>query len=111
VKEKNENQPHAKGKVPAFLNAARCGARSRRTGNPCKAPAMKNGRCRMHGGKSSGAPKGNRNALKQGLYTAEMITCRRLVKKLIGKSLSVNKRITSLIMSYFYIVFFLKLYY
>jgi hypothetical protein len=23
---------------------------------------MKNGRCRMHGGKSTGAPKGNQNA-------------------------------------------------
>lgn len=110
MKEKNENQPHAKAKIPAFLNSPRCGAKTR-SGKPCKAPAMKNGRCRMHGGKSSGAPKGNRNALKHGLYTAEMITCRRLVKKLIGKSLSVNKRIISLIMSYFYIVFFLKLYY
>jgi hypothetical protein len=27
-------------------------------------PAMPNGRCRMHGGKSTGAPKGNKNALK-----------------------------------------------
>lgn len=34
-------------------------------GNPCQCPAMKNGRCRLHGGKSSGAPKGNRNAWKQ----------------------------------------------
>ena len=31
---------------------------------------MNNGRCRMHGGKSSGAPKGNQNALKHGNYTA-----------------------------------------
>jgi uncharacterized protein YjcR len=29
-------------------------------------------RCRMHGGaKGSGAPKGNRNALKHGAYSAE----------------------------------------
>jgi hypothetical protein len=26
---------------------------------------MKNGRCRMHGGTSPGAPKGNKNALKR----------------------------------------------
>jgi hypothetical protein len=30
-----------------------------------------NGRCRMHGGPSPGAPKGNQNALKHGRYTAE----------------------------------------
>jgi hypothetical protein len=29
-----------------------CGAHSRRTGDPCRNPAMENGRCRMHGGKS-----------------------------------------------------------
>jgi hypothetical protein len=34
--------------------APRCGARTRRTGCPCRAPAMRNGRCRMHGGKSTG---------------------------------------------------------
>lgn len=27
---------------------------------------MPNGRCRMHGGKSPGAPKGNQNAYKHG---------------------------------------------
>jgi hypothetical protein len=34
---------------------------------------MKNGRCRMHGGLSPGAPKGNKNALKHGRYTADAI--------------------------------------
>jgi hypothetical protein len=34
-------------------NAPRCGARTR-SGIPCKAPAMPNGRCRMHGGPSTG---------------------------------------------------------
>jgi hypothetical protein len=34
--------------------APRCGARSRRTGKPCAGPAMANGRCRMHGGSSTG---------------------------------------------------------
>ncbi len=28
-------------------------------------------RCRMHGGSSPGAPKGNKNALKHGRYTAQ----------------------------------------
>jgi hypothetical protein len=31
---------------------AKCGAHSRRTGKPCQQPAMPNGRCRLHGGKS-----------------------------------------------------------
>ena len=33
--------------------APRCGATAR-SGLPCRAPAMKNGRCQMHGGKSTG---------------------------------------------------------
>ena len=35
--------------------APRCGAKARRTGCACRAPAMANGRCRLHGGKSTGA--------------------------------------------------------
>lgn len=35
-------------------NAPRCGAKARSTGEPCRAPAMKNGKCRLHGGKSTG---------------------------------------------------------
>ena len=33
----------------------RCGAHARSTGQPCKAKAMLNGRCRNHGGMSTGA--------------------------------------------------------
>ena len=32
----------------------RCGAHSRSTGEPCKAKALPNGRCRNHGGLSTG---------------------------------------------------------
>ncbi|MSO64923.1 MAG: hypothetical protein EXQ85_03825 [Alphaproteobacteria bacterium] len=49
----------------------RCGARTR-SGHACQSPAMPNGRCRMHGGPSPGAPKGNRNAFKHGRYSAEL---------------------------------------
>ncbi len=35
------------------LAAPRCGARNR-AGKTCRAPAMSNGRCRFHGGKSTG---------------------------------------------------------
>lgn len=40
----------------ALKEHPRCGAHCRTTGNPCRNPAMKNGRCRMHGGKSTGRP-------------------------------------------------------
>jgi hypothetical protein len=36
-----------------FTRAARCGAKTRR-GTPCQCPAMGNGRCRLHGGLSTG---------------------------------------------------------
>ena len=54
----------------------RCGAKTR-SGTPCQSPSMANGRCRMHGGKSPGAPRGNRNALRHGLYSAKAISERR----------------------------------
>jgi uncharacterized protein YjcR len=37
--------------------------------------------CRMHGA-GGGAPKGNKNALKHGLYSAEAIEMRRAVREL-----------------------------
>jgi hypothetical protein len=44
-------------------------------------------RCRMHGGApGSGAPMGNRNALKHGLYTQEAIAERRRVRDLIRQT-------------------------
>ncbi len=68
-----------------FMDAPRCGATTRK-GTPCKSPAMKNGRCRMHGGMSTGAPKGNKNALKHGRYSAESVAERRAVRELIRAS-------------------------
>lgn len=59
-----------------MLLSHRCGARTR-AGTPCLSPAMKNGRCRMHGGTNPGAPRGNRNAFKHGHYTAEATEERR----------------------------------
>lgn len=48
---------------------ARCGAKTR-SGQPCKSHAMPNGRCRKHGGTNTGAPAGNQNARKHGIYSA-----------------------------------------
>jgi hypothetical protein len=50
---------------------AKCGAKTR-SGEPCKSRSMPNGRCRMHGGKSTGAGNparpGNQHATKHGIY-------------------------------------------
>jgi hypothetical protein len=44
---------------------------------------MANGRCRLHGGLSPGAPKGERNgAWKHGRYSRESIELRRAIKDL-----------------------------
>jgi hypothetical protein len=67
--------------------APRCLARTR-SGKPCQSPAV-NGkqRCRMHGGApGSGAPNGNRNALRNGHYTAQAIAARREVRALLRRS-------------------------
>jgi hypothetical protein len=64
-----------------FLAAPRCGARTR-AGCPCRQPAMANRRCRMHGGKSTGArtesglARVRANRLVYGARTAEIIDLR-----------------------------------
>src|SRR5262249_54296197 len=62
--------------------APRCEARPR-SGTSCRSPAMRNCRCRLHGGKSTGPPKGNKNACKHGRYTAQAIVRRREVRALL----------------------------
>ena len=60
-----------------FLAAPRCGARTR-AGCSCRQPAMRNGRCRMHGGLSTGprTPEGRercrRARLTHGGYSAHV---------------------------------------
>jgi len=60
-----------------FLAAPRCGARTR-AGCSCRQPAMRNGRCRMHGGLSTGprTPAGRercrRARLTHGGYSAHV---------------------------------------
>ena len=62
--------------------ALRCRAKSKRSGLRCQAPAMRgHSVCRMHGA-GGGAPKGNRNALKHGGYTVEVLETRRMVAAL-----------------------------
>ena len=71
--------------------AKRCGAKTR-SAKPCQSPAMANGRCRMHGGPSPGAPKGNRNASKHGRYSAKAIALRHGISALIRAARAIVER-------------------
>ena len=57
-----------------------CGAKTR-AGGKCKQPAMKNGRCRLHGGKSLSGKQHGR--YKHGHYTREAIEERRQLNSLL----------------------------
>lgn len=65
-------------------NAQRCGARTRR-GTACQCPAISGKkRCRLHGGLSLGAPRGERNGnWRHGNYSAECQEHRRAVRSLL----------------------------
>ncbi|WP_376741895.1 HGGxSTG domain-containing protein [Sphingomicrobium flavum] len=76
-----DNPVECKSQPAALKEAPRCLARTRR-GTSCQSPAMPNGRCRLHGGKSPGAPLGNRNAWKHGLRSAEYRMRRKLLRDL-----------------------------
>jgi len=81
-------------KIEAMLASPRCGARTR-AGRPCMSPAVRGKRrCRMHGGaEGSGAPRGNKNALKHGLYTRVAIEERRQLSALLRRSRELIKLI------------------
>jgi uncharacterized protein YjcR len=87
VKQKSEKQPHALELI--FETTKLCGAKTR-AGAPCKSPPVRGkNRCRMHGGaKGSGAPIGNKNALKHGFYTKDSLVLMKMAKKLLRDSTS-----------------------
>jgi hypothetical protein len=70
-------------------NAPRCGAKTKGNGTPCRSAAMPNGRCRMHGGMSTGAktPEGIERIraarTKHGRYSAASIAARRAARQAI----------------------------
>ncbi len=78
------NHPRNTGPM---LSSRRCGAKTR-SGKPCMSPAVRGRRrCRMHGGApGSGAPRGNQNALKHGMYTREALEEHVLVQDLLRQS-------------------------
>jgi hypothetical protein len=92
---KNNNSPGDPNRAP------RCGAKTRR-GKKCRAPAMRNGRCRMHGGGSTGprTPEGlersRRANWKHGLYSAKATAERRSLRQLLEDSNDLLSRLRSL---------------
>jgi hypothetical protein len=106
---KSEELPHAKrGRLkngnPSGnpMNSLRCGSHARRTGWPCRGPAMRNGRCRMHGGRSTGprTEEGRQRAkianFIHGMFSAEQVAenkeCRELIKQFRELQLKINTR-------------------
>ncbi len=72
--------------------APRCGAKARTTGCPCRAPAMANGRCRMHGGNCRGpsSPEGRARIIKantkHGRFAAPKRADQRYIRTLIVRT-------------------------
>lgn len=73
--------------IEVALTAPRCAARRKYDGKPCQGPAMANGRCRLHGGLSTGpkTEEGRRRIAKaqwkHGYYSKESVEKRREWKK------------------------------
>jgi hypothetical protein len=87
------------GNPPGDPNTApRCGAKTR-LGRKCLGPAMSNGRCRMHGGASTGprTPQGlarsRRANWKHGLYSAQSKGERRMLQKHVSDSKGLLQRL------------------
>ena len=67
-----------------LMRAPRCGARTR-GGTPCQRPALRGRkRCRLHGGLSPGAPRGEKNGnYKSGDWTLDAIEERKWLRSLV----------------------------
>jgi hypothetical protein len=77
-----------------MLASPRCGAKIR-PGGSCRSPAVRGKRrCRMHGGApGSGAPRGNQNARRHGLFTRDAIAERKQVRALVGEARKLLKTV------------------
>jgi len=74
--------------------ARRCSARSKRTGLPCRAPAVRGWSvCRMHGARG-GAPEGDANgAFRHGLKTLEAAAWRQDIQDLLRGAWAAVERV------------------
>ncbi len=82
----------------AMHTSPRCEARSKRSGQTCRCPAIQGKtKCRMHGGKGSGAPIGNQNAWKHGDASTAVLEERRMMRALFRELAEVDDQIDKLI--------------
>jgi hypothetical protein len=72
-----------------------CGARTR-AGGACRQPAMPNGKCRLHGGKSKAGKAHGRYVC--GMYTKEAIEHRRRTREILRRAkLTLTGRVAELL--------------
>jgi hypothetical protein len=70
-----------------------CGAKTR-TGGTCLSPAMPNGKCRIHGGASPGAPRGAANGRYcDGYWTKEAVEERKFMRLLLKTNLNLGVKL------------------
>ena len=67
-----------------------CGAYARSAGRPCRQLAMKNGRCYLHGGKSTGAKN---PIIKHGRYSKDAIIERKKIDYLLQDIMTVITKV------------------
>jgi hypothetical protein len=89
--------------MPRISEKFFCGAKCRtKNGAGCTQPAMKNGRCKMHGGTSTGPKtregkvRAARANFKHGLYTDAAIMERRKLRKMIKQWCDDNSDVAKL---------------
>lgn len=93
--QKSRNEPHVPINKQQFK---RCEAKSKRTGDPCQQPAMPNGRCRLHGGHSTGpkTPAGLKRSQmanwKHGMYSQEAKELWADVRELLADQKELERR-------------------
>lgn len=74
-------------RMAQMKDSPRCEAKTR-GGAPCRCPAMPNGKCRIHGGLSPGAPRGAANGrYVHGDWTYEAVEERRFIRLLLKGTL------------------------
>jgi glucans biosynthesis protein len=82
--EVNPMNQRIRERLANMRSAPRCNAKTR-VGTPCQCPAMRGKtRCRLHGGLSSGAPRGADNGnYRDGYWTREAVEVRRWARELV----------------------------
>jgi hypothetical protein len=78
------NQGRVMAQLTNLRAAPRCGAKTR-AGGACQCPAIRSRkRCRLHGGRSTGAPNGPGNGnYRDGTFTAEAVQERQWLRSVV----------------------------